>query len=139
MGHMSNLSELEQKSGKMGMRAKKAHFFLQCTRESERGEEKVEREAPTSFYYLRSSDARFSSGQELKSIYVMRAMRGYWKQRISPKIQVKSLGDRGFRVFETSESFVFALRGRDSSYFGLFSIIGAVWLSFNALRGFLEK
>ena len=26
MGHMSNLSELEQKKGKMGMRAKKAHF-----------------------------------------------------------------------------------------------------------------
>ena len=33
----------------------------------------------------------------------------------------------------------FALRGRDSFYFGLFSIIGAVWLSFNALRGCLEK
>ena len=28
-----------------------------------------------------------------------------------------------------------APRGRDSSYFGLFSILGAVWLSFNALRG----
>ena len=26
MGHMSNLSELEQKRVKMGMRAKKAHF-----------------------------------------------------------------------------------------------------------------
>ena len=26
MGHMSNLSKLEQKRGKMGMRAKKAHF-----------------------------------------------------------------------------------------------------------------
>ena len=30
-----------------------------------------------------------------------------------------------------------APRGRDSSYFGLFSILGAVWLSFNALRGCL--
>ena len=29
------------------------------------------------------------------------------------------------------------LRGRDYSYFGLFSILGAVWLSFNALRGCL--
>ena len=29
------------------------------------------------------------------------------------------------------------LRGRDSSYFGLFSILWAVWLSFNALRGCL--
>ena len=26
MGHMSNLSELEQKRGEMGMREKKAHF-----------------------------------------------------------------------------------------------------------------
>ena len=35
----------------------------------------------------------------------------------------------------TSKIFFYAPRGRDSSYFGLFSIIGAVWLSFNALRG----
>ena len=28
-----------------------------------------------------------------------------------------------------------APRGRDSSYFGLFSILGVVWLSFNALKG----
>ena len=28
-------------------------------------------------------------------------------------------------------------KGRDSSYFGLFSIIGVVWLSFNALRSCL--
>ena len=48
---------------------------------------------------------------------------------------MKSSGDRGFRVSRTSESFVFAPRGRDSSYFGLFSILGAVWLIFNALRG----
>ena len=48
---------------------------------------------------------------------------------------MKSLGDHGFRVSRTSESFVFAPRGRDSSYFGLFSILGAVWLIFNALRG----
>ena len=33
--------------------------------------------------------------------------------------------------------FFYAPRGRDSSYFGLFSIIGVVWLSFNALRGCL--
>ena len=52
-------------------------------------------------------------------------------------IHAKSSGDRGFRVFRISESFVFALRSRGSSYFGLFSIIGAIWLSFNALRGCL--
>ena len=40
-------------------------------------------------------------------------------------------------VNETSQSFFYAPRGRDSSYFGLFSIIGAVWLSFNALGGCL--
>ena len=68
----------------------------------------------------------------------MRATCGYRKQRISLKIHVKSLGERVFWVSETSESFVFTPRGRDSSYFGLFSILGAVWLSFNALMGCLE-
>ena len=48
----------------MRMREKEIPFFLQCTRESERGEERVEREAPTSLYDLRSSVARFLSGQE---------------------------------------------------------------------------
>ena len=103
----------------------------------ERGEERVDREAQTSLYDIRSSVAWFSSGQELKSIYVMRAMHGYWKQRISPKIQAKSSGDREFRVFGTSESFVFAPRCKDSSCFHLFSIIEAVLLSFNALGGYL--
>ena len=127
----------------MGMRGRRptsSSFFLQCKRESERGEERVqrvEREALTSLYDLRSSIARFSSGQKLKSLYMTRATGGYRKQRISPKIQVKSLGDCGFQVSRTFESFFFAQRGRDSSYFGLFSILGAVWLSFNALRGCL--
>ena len=136
MGHMSNLSELEQKRGKMGMRAKKAHFSC-SVHERVRGQERVEREAPTSLYDLWSSIARFSSGQELKSIYATRATRGYQKQRISSKIQAKSSGDSGFRVSKTFESFIFAPRGRDSSYFDLFSILGVVWLSFNALRGYL--
>ena len=61
------------------------------------------------------------------------------EQRILPKIHTKSSGDRGFRVSKTSESFVFAPRGMDSSYFGLFYILGAVWLSFNALRGCLAN
>ena len=30
-----------------------------------------------------------------------------------------------------------ASKGKDSSYFGLFSILGVVWLNFNALRGCL--
>ena len=53
---------------------------------------------------------------------------------MSQKIQAKSSGDHRFWVSGASASFVFALRGRDSSYFALFSILGAVWLSFNALR-----
>ena len=69
----------------------------------------------------------------------MRATCGYQKQRISSKIHAKSSGDRGFQVSRTFESFVFTPRGRDSSYFSLFSILGAVWLSFNALRGCLAK
>ena len=106
-------------------------------RESERGEERVDREAPTSLYDLRSLITKFSSGQELKCTYATRAMSGYWRQRILLKIQAKSSRDHGFRVSGISENFVFAQRGRDSSYFDLFSILGAVWLSFNALRGCL--
>ena len=34
-----------------------------------------------------------------------------------------------------SQGVVHAQRGKDSSYFGLFSILGVVWLSFNALKG----
>ena len=45
MDHMSNVSELEQKRGKMGMRAKKAHFF--CSVHERVKEEKREyREKP---------------------------------------------------------------------------------------------
>ena len=62
---------------------------------------------------------------------------GIGNKGFRPMIHAKSSGDRGFRVSRTSEIFVFALRGRVSSYFHLFSIIGAVWLSFNALRGCL--
>ena len=49
------------------------------------------------------------------------------------KLKVSGLGS----VHGTSLSFFYAPRGRDSSYFGLFYILGVVWLSFNALRGCL--
>ena len=49
------------------------------------------------------------------------------------KSKVSSLGS----VHGTSYIFFYAPRDRDFSYFGLFSIIGAVWLSFNAVRGCL--
>ena len=35
--------------------------------------------------------------------------------------------------------FFYAPRGRDSSYFCLFSILGAVWFSFNALKGLFGR
>ena len=49
------------------------------------------------------------------------------------KSMVSGLGS----VYKTSYSFFYALRSRDSSYFGLFSILRTIWLSFNALRGCL--
>ena len=49
------------------------------------------------------------------------------------------LGSRKLRVREVFAELprvvAHASRGRDSSYFGLFSILGVVWLSFNALNG----
>ena len=51
MDHMSNLSELEQKRGKMGMREKKAHFLY--TRERERGKESRE---ISSNFFLQSTE-----------------------------------------------------------------------------------
>ena len=45
MGHMSNLSELEQKRAKMGMRAKKAHFSCSVhkrVREENKEKEKLQ-------------------------------------------------------------------------------------------------
>ena len=52
MGHMFNLSELEQKRGKMRMREKTAHFSCSLHKS-----ERVEREALTFLYDLRSSVA----------------------------------------------------------------------------------
>ena len=60
--------------------------------------EKDERETPTSLYDLRRSVGWFSSDQELKIICLTKATRGYRKHKISPRIQVKSSGNRGFRV-----------------------------------------
>ena len=59
------------------------------------------------------------------------------------KFRAEDSESRKLRVQEvfTELSWVVAhdSRGRDSSYYGLFSILGAVWLSFNALRGCLAK
>ena len=49
----------------------------------------------------------------------------------SRKLQIKEV------FVELPRAISHASIGRDSSYFGLFSIQGPVWLSFNALRGCL--
>ena len=54
------------------------------------------------------------------------------------RIQARRWGNQRFHlrsVYKTSLSFLYVPRGRYSSYFGLFSILEAVWLSFNALKG----
>ena len=47
------------------------------------------------------------------------------------KSKVSGLGS----VHETSYSFFYTPRGRDSSYFGLFSALRAVWLCFFGPKG----
>ena len=80
-------------------------------------------------------------GQGLKSEYSTRAMCGYQKLQVSPRFRAEGLGSRKLRIQEVfaklPQVVAHALRGRDSSYFGLFSILGAVWLGFNAIRGCL--
>ena len=61
----------------------------------------------------------------------MRATHGYEKRgdfTEDPKEEI--LGNQGFRDREASYSSYYAPRGMDSSYFGLFSTIRAVWLCF---------
>ena len=67
-------------------------------KEKRKRREKEEREASTSLYDLRRSVGRFSSSQELKIICSTKASHGYQKHEISPRIQVKSSGNQGFRV-----------------------------------------
>ena len=64
----------------------------------------------------------FPSGQDLKSEYSSRAMRGHRNQEFSSKIQAEVREGRGSRVFGTPKSFVFTLRGREPSYSGLYFI-----------------
>ena len=50
-------------------------------------EKRERRELPNaSLFDPQSSVSQNSSSQDPKFIYAMRAMRGYWKQRISPRI-----------------------------------------------------
>ena len=51
------------------------------------------------------------------------------------KSKISGLGS----IHGTFYSFFYAQGGRDSFYFALFSILGDVWLSFNAIRGCLEN
>ena len=69
------------------------------------------------------------------------AMRGYQKLKVFPRFHAEGLGSRKLRVQEVFAELprviAHASRDRYFSYFGLFSILGAVWLSFNAIRGCL--
>ena len=85
------------------------------------------REALPSPQDLRRSAARFSLGQDLKSKYSSKAMRGHRNQEFSSKIRVEVREGRGSRVFGTPKSFVFAPRGREPSYSGLYFIYMLFW------------
>ena len=80
-------------------------------------------------------------GQGLKSEYSGRATRGYQKLHVLPRFCAEGAGSQKLRVqdvfAELPRVIAHVSRGRDPSYFGLFSILGAVWLSFNGLRGCL--
>ena len=112
-------------------------FFEHREREGERERER-ERERKVPFDDSRDFVNRNSSGQE-ESSSTRRGLRWVSKTRDFTedsreefgKSKVSSLGS----VHGTSYGFFYAPRGRDSSYFGLFSILEAVWLSFNALKG----
>ena len=71
----------------------------------------------------------------------MRATCGYQKLQVSPRFSIEGSGSRKLRVqevfVELPRVVAHASRDRDSSFFGLFSILGTGWLSFNALRGCL--
>ena len=65
---------------------------------------------------------RKSSSLELKFFVSTRATRRHQKGGISPKIHRRGFGEiKGFefrKCFKASYGFYYALRGRDSSYFG---------------------
>ena len=50
------------------------------------------------------------------------ATHGHQNQEFSSEIRAESSGGRGFQASGSSKSFVFAPRGREPSYSGLFSI-----------------
>ena len=92
--------------------------------------ERERERAPTFLYYLRRSVGRNLLGQKRKFIYSTKATRRYQKHGISPSIQARSSGNQGFRVREASYQCYYTPRGRDSSYFCLFSTLRVVWLCF---------
>ena len=78
--------------------------------------------ALTSLYDIRSSGGHLASGQDLKSKYLSRATRGHRNQEFSSKIRAEVREGHGSRVFGTPKSFVFAPRGKEPSYSGLYFI-----------------
>ena len=108
------------------------------TQEREREQRGRERKRiQLSFHDPRSSVGQNSLGQEPKFIISTRATCEYQKQRISSKIRRRIFGEIGFfglkRCSRDLIRFYYALRGRDSSYLGLFLLL---WIDFY-LRGYL--
>ena len=63
-----------------------------------RGRENENKKMKTSLFDPRCSVGPNSSGQEWKFIYLTRAMCGYRKHGISPRIQARSSGNQRFWV-----------------------------------------
>ena len=87
----------------------------------------MEREVLTSLYDLRRSGGCLPTGQGLKSEYSARATCGYQKLQVLPRFRTEGSGSRKLRVQEVFAKLprvvTHASRGRDPSYFGLFSIL----------------
>ena len=98
-------------------------------RESKEGGK--ERKYKACLFDLRSSVIRNSSSQERKFIYSTRATCAHKKKKEFTEDPNEGIsGNQGFRARNSSYPCYYASRGRDSSHFGLFPPLGAVWLFF---------
>ena len=142
-GHISNLTiKLERK---IKLKSKEKRKEKKKETEAREREGEKEREEKSSSFSLRSTKFRPSEfvGPRTKFHLLNKTYAWIPKSRDFAQDSSKEFGKSKVSglgsVHKTSYIFFYAPRGRDSSYFGLFSILGAVWLSFNALRGCLAN
>ena len=97
-------------------------FLLE--KKKKRGEEGVEREAPTYLYDLQRLGGCLPTGQGLKSESLARATCGYQKLQVSPRFRMEGSGSRKLWVQEVFAELPRVIahnsRGRDSSHLGYF-------------------